>query len=123
MAELYCKRKTSPTKPASTTAASDAAMNSCRLRLRSKSRQGSRLMRGMLVEAPQSKTTGRQQRGRVFLDVLIFGARADFHLPEWITALGRNADAACNHFSRTGNICAATTDQNLLGLLARRTGS
>ena len=96
--------------------------NSWRLRLRSASRQGSRLILGMSVEAPQRQTARRQQRGRVLLHALRLGARRNLHLAERIAALGGDADPARDHVGDARNVGAAAADQDLLGLLAAGAG-
>src|SRR6185295_700322 len=118
IAPFISKRPISVTSAAEATAAPIDSRNSWRRRLRSDSRHGSRLTLGMSVEAPQRQTARREQRGRILLNALRKRARRDLHLAQWITALGRDADAARDHVCDAGDVGAPTADQQLLGLLA-----
>src|ERR1700750_65885 len=75
--------------------------------LRCCSRQGSRFMRGMSVEAPQGEAAGGQQGRRVALHGL--GARLGrkLHLAERVAAIGGDADPALHHVGHTGDVGAA----------------
>src|SRR5215469_374813 len=87
---------------------------------RSASRQGSRFMRGMSVEAPERETAGREERRGVALDRLRLGSRGEPHLAERVAALGGDPDAARDHIGDARDVRAAAADENLLGLLAPR---
>src|SRR3954471_22168155 len=91
--------------------------------LRSSSRQGSRFMRGMSVEAPQCESAGREKRRGIALHGLGLRAGGQFHLAQGVPLLGRNAHPAGNHIRDSGNVGAATADHDLLRLLPTRPGS
>src|SRR5512139_618763 len=120
IAALICQRPSRITSAAVANAAPIDRKNSWRLRLRSASRHGSRLILGMSVEAPQRQTAGSEQRGRVLLHALRQRAGRDLHLPERVAALRRDADAARDHVRDARDVGAAAADQDLLGLLAAR---
>src|SRR5882757_3552258 len=89
--------------------------------LRSSSRQGSRFMRGMSVEAPQCEPAGREKRRGIALDGLGLGAGGQFHLAERIALLGRDPDPAGDDVGHARDVGATTADHDLLRLLASRT--
>src|SRR6185312_14841305 len=93
-------------------------MNRSLRSLRFASRWGSRLMRGMSVEAPQRQSTRRQQGGRIALHRLRLGARGQLHLSERLTLLRGDADAAGDDFRHARDVGTAAADQDLLRLLA-----
>src|SRR5215470_3161651 len=104
--------------PAATVAPPSATMKWSLRSRRCSARQGSRFMRGMSVETPQSEATGRQQGGGVALHGLRLRARGELHLSERIALLGRDADAARDHVGDPGDVGAAAAHQDLLRLLA-----
>src|SRR6185437_1390817 len=85
---------------------------------RSASRQGSRFMRGISVEAPQRETAGGEERRGVALDRLRLGSRGEPHLAERVAALGSDPDTARDHVGDARDVRAAAADENLLRLLA-----
>src|SRR6185437_12700926 len=109
-------------KQAARAAAPRATMNLTLRSLRSSSRQGSRFMRGMSVEAPQCEATSREQGGGIALHGLRFGAGGQFHLSEWIAFFRLDAYAAGDHVGNARNVGAAAADDDLLRLLAARAG-
>src|ERR1700761_7308836 len=86
--------------------------------LRSSSRQGSRFMRGMSVEAPQCEAAGREERRGIALYGLGLGAGGQFHLAQGIALLGRDTHPAGDHIGDARDVGAATADHDLLRLLA-----
>src|SRR4051812_30137461 len=86
--------------------------------LRSSSRQGSRFMRGISVEAPQGETAGGQKCRGIALHRLCLGARREFHLSERIALLGRDTHPARDDVRDARNVGAATAHQNFFRLLA-----
>src|SRR5262249_38750624 len=96
----------------------NATVNASLRSLRCSSRQGSRFMRGMSVETPQCEAAGREQRRGIALHGLSLGAGGQLHLAERIAFFRRDADAARNDIRDAGNVGAAATDHDLLGLLA-----
>src|SRR5215475_9888521 len=85
--------------------------------LRSSSRQGSRFMRGMSVEAPQCEPTGCQQRRGIALNGLGLGPGGQFHLAQGIALFGRNTHPAGNHVGHARDVGATAADHDLLRLL------
>src|SRR5215213_5946995 len=98
--------------------APSATMKAILRSLRCASRQGSRFIRGISVEAPQCEATGGEQCRGITLYGLRLGARGQSHLAEWIALLSGNSDAARNDVGNPRNVCAAAADQDLLRLLA-----
>src|SRR3954469_5026087 len=88
--------------------------------LRCCSRQGSRFMRGMSVEAPQGEAAGGEQRRRVALHGLRARLGRKLHLAERVPAFGGDADAALDHVGDPGHVGAATADEDAVGLFAPR---
>src|SRR5688572_12495732 len=72
----------------------------------------------MSVEAPQRETAGGEERRRILLHALRECAGRDLHLAERVATLRRDADPARDDIGDTGDVRAAATDQDLLGLLA-----
>src|SRR5689334_15201957 len=110
------------TRAAASADTPNATTNASLRSLRCSSRQGSRFMRGMSVETPQSEAARREERGGVTLDGLSLGARRQLHLSERVAFLRRDADAARNHVGHPRDIGAAAADHDLLGLLTPRAG-
>src|SRR5690349_19461827 len=90
--------------------------------LRCCSRQGSRFMRGMSVEAPQGEAAGSEQRRRVALHGLRARLGRKLHLAERIAALGGDADTALHDLGHSGHVRAAAADEDAVRLLTSRTG-
>src|SRR5271170_6392236 len=103
---------------AATTAPPSHTRKVTRRSLRSWSRQGSRFMRGISVEAPQGQTAGGQQRRRITLHGLGAGARRKFHLAERIALFGRDTHAALDDIGDAGHVTAPAADQNFFRLFA-----
>src|SRR5690606_30393998 len=111
-----------------TTAAASAAVrprmtrNCCWRSRRSSSRQGSRLMRGMSVEAPHGEAAGNDQRHGVVLHQLRLGLGRQLHLAERVAQHRGGADALLDILDGAGNRGAATADNELVqfGELALR---
>src|SRR5512143_2340067 len=98
--------------------APNSAMKNSFLRFwRSSARQGSRFIRGMLVEAPQREPAGGQQRGRVPIDALGFGATRNLHLSQRITDRRRDANSATDDVGDARDVGAAAAHENLIRLL------
>src|ERR1051325_4542832 len=71
--------------------------------LRRSSRQGSRLMRAMSVEAPQGESACHQQRRGLALHELGLGARGHLHLAEGVADHGRHAHLLGDALGRAGD--------------------
>src|SRR5215813_6404021 len=100
------------TNTAASAAMPTATANATLRSLRSSSRQGSRFMRGISVETPQGEATGGEERSGIALHGLSLGAGGQLHLPERITLLGGNTDAARNHISHARDVGATATDHD-----------
>src|SRR5690606_15353902 len=122
IAACICQFTMSAIAPAATSAPTTPTANSWRLRLRSASRQGNRLILGMSVEAPQRQATGGEKRRGILLDGLGLGLLTHLHLPERIAALRLDADAALDHFGHARDVGAAAANQAQLARLATGSG-
>src|SRR5215469_14586217 len=104
-----------PTVNRPAAAATPIRMLNCTCRaLRRSSRQGSRLMRGILVEAPQGEAAGHQQRRGLGGGQLGLGARTDLHLSEGIAYHRRHAHLLSDAFGGTRDAGAAAADDDLV---------
>src|SRR5262245_21374130 len=95
-----------------------ATRNSFLRRWRSSARQGSKLILGILVEAPQCKPARSEQGRCIASHALRLRGPGDLHLAERVADLCADTDAAADDVGDAGDVRAAAADQELVGLLA-----